>query len=137
MKYSEPLIEKKRYRDNNELLYSLRSVEKHVPFVRNIFIVTDGQIPSWLNLTHPKIKIITHEQIFRNPANLPSYNSNGIEVNIHRIPGLSRHFLYFNDDFIVGRNVSIEDFWSVENKTHKVFVDKWLFNGTERCYQHP
>jgi hypothetical protein len=39
-----------------ELRYSLRSVEKHAPWVRNIFIVTNGQIPYWLNLALPRIR---------------------------------------------------------------------------------
>ena len=53
-----------RFNDNNELKYSLRSVEKNMPFIRNIFIVTNGQIPSWLNLNNSKIKIVTHKEIF-------------------------------------------------------------------------
>ena len=41
-------IEKKintvgRYQDNQELKYSLRSIEKHLPWIRKIFIVTDDQ----------------------------------------------------------------------------------------------
>ena len=39
-------------------------------------------------------------------------SSNAIEFNIHRIPGLSEHFVYFNDDFMLGSPVSIEDFYS-------------------------
>uniref|UniRef100_A0A8C8XZ68 N-acetylglucosamine-1-phosphotransferase subunits alpha/beta n=1 Tax=Panthera leo TaxID=9689 RepID=A0A8C8XZ68_PANLE len=50
-----------RFEDNEELRYSLRSIERHAPWVRNIFIVTNGQIPSWLNLDNPRVTIVTHQ----------------------------------------------------------------------------
>jgi len=59
--------------DHNELLYSLRSIERYAPWVRKIFIVTNGQIPNWLNVNHPRIQIITHEMIFPNKSHLPSF----------------------------------------------------------------
>src|SRR5690554_7983630 len=40
---------KARNADNNELLFSLRSAEKYAPWIRKIFIVTDGQTPKWLD----------------------------------------------------------------------------------------
>lgn len=49
-----------RFEDNEELRYSLRSVEKHAPWVRHIFIVTNGQIPSWLNLDNPRVTVVSH-----------------------------------------------------------------------------
>jgi hypothetical protein len=33
-----------RYRDNDELRYSLRSLEKYAPWIRRVFIVTNGQV---------------------------------------------------------------------------------------------
>ena len=49
-----------RHTDNEELRYSLRSIEKNAGWIRNVYIVTD-QIPNWLNLTNPRVKIITLE----------------------------------------------------------------------------
>jgi len=43
---------KGRFTDMNQMLYSLRSIEMYAPWIRNIFIVTNGQIPNWLNLSH-------------------------------------------------------------------------------------
>ena len=37
-----------RWRNNDELRYSLRSVEKYAPWVNHIYIITDNQRPSWL-----------------------------------------------------------------------------------------
>lgn len=50
-----------RFEDNEELRYSLRSVERHAPWVRHIFIVTNGQIPSWLNLDNPRVTVVSHQ----------------------------------------------------------------------------
>ena len=50
-----------RFEDNEELRYSLRSVEKFAPWVRHVFIVTNGQIPSWLNLASPRVTLVTHQ----------------------------------------------------------------------------
>lgn len=50
-----------RFEDNEELRYSLRSVEKHAPWVRHVFVVTNGQIPSWLNLDNPRVSVVTHQ----------------------------------------------------------------------------
>jgi len=94
-----------RFQDNQELKYSLRSVEKHLPWIRKIFIVTDGQIPSFLNVSHPKIEVIDHSQIIPQ-ENLPLFNSISIEYNIYKIPGLSEHFLLANDDTFVNADLS-------------------------------
>lgn len=52
-----------RFEDNEELRYSLRSVERHAPWVRHIFIVTNGQIPSWLNLDNPRVTVVSHQVV--------------------------------------------------------------------------
>ena len=100
--YNDAAIEA-RWRDNGELLYSLRSVEQFVPWVNHIYIITGfNQVPKWLNTKHPKITIVPHEQIFPSGA-LPTFNSNSIEMCIPNIPGLSEHFLLMNDDLFFNR----------------------------------
>ncbi|GFW40121.1 hypothetical protein TNCV_5118041 [Trichonephila clavipes] len=54
-------ISASRFTDNEELRYSLRSLEKHAPWVQHIYIITNGQIPYWLNLDNPLVTIVTHE----------------------------------------------------------------------------
>ncbi|CAH0491970.1 unnamed protein product [Peronospora farinosa] len=99
-----------RFRDNEELRYSLRSLEKYAPWVRHIYVVTDGQIPSWLDIESSKISIIKHEVIFTNKSHLPVFSSPAIEWNLDNIPGLSEMFLYLNDDVFLGSPVRPEDF---------------------------
>lgn len=114
-------LKKNRLVDKNELKFSLRSVEAYVPWVRYIFIVTNGQIPGWLNVSHPKIRLVKHEQIFVNKSHLPTFNSAAIESHLHRIEGLSRKFLYFNDDLMLTAPVSLSDFYETSTRTHKFY----------------
>ena len=87
-----------RYRSHDELRYSLRSIASFLKDARRIFIVTDGQAPAWLDREHPRLRVVDHYEIFPDRSWLPVFNSHAIEANLHRIDGLSEHFLYFNDD---------------------------------------
>jgi hypothetical protein len=42
-----------------------RSLWKHAPWIRHVYIVTNGQIPYWLNTQHPKLTVVPHSEIFR------------------------------------------------------------------------
>lgn len=99
-----------RYRDWGLLKYWFRGVEKFAPWVRYIHFVTNGQMPDWLDTTNPKLKIVKHEDYIPKEF-LPLYNSNAIELMMHRIPDLAEHFVYFNDDFFLIRPVAKEYFF--------------------------
>lgn len=99
-----------RYRDNDELKYSLRSVEKYVPWINHIYIITDNQIPKWLNTNNPKITIVDHSEIMPKEA-LPTFNSMAIEYCMHKIPNLSEYFLYANDDMYFADFVAPDFFY--------------------------
>lgn len=94
-----------RYINNDELKYSLRSAEMHAPWIRQIYIITDNQVPSWLDTRHPKVKVVDHKDIFP-PEILPSFNSSVIEYYLYKIPGLSEHFLFSNDDMFFNAPVT-------------------------------
>uniref|UniRef100_A0A667ZDM3 N-acetylglucosamine-1-phosphotransferase subunits alpha/beta n=1 Tax=Myripristis murdjan TaxID=586833 RepID=A0A667ZDM3_9TELE len=121
-----------RFEDNEELRYSLRSVERHAPWVRHIFIVTNGQIPSWLNLDNSRVTVVTHQDIFLNHSHLPTFSSPAIETHIHRIPGLSQKFIYLNDDVMFGKDVWPDDFFS-HSKGQKVYLTWPVPNCAEGC----
>lgn len=99
-----------RYTSHDELKYSLRSLAMYADFVRHIYLVTDGQKPHWLNDRAEGITVVDHRDIFP-PDVLPVFNSHAIETRLHHIPGLSEHYLYFNDDVFVGRRVTAEHFF--------------------------
>ncbi len=106
-----------RTRDIYETIkYSLRSVEKYAPWINHIYIFTcRPQKPGWLNIDHPKISVIHHDEVF-DPDDIPTFNYNVIESYIHKIPGLSDDFIYLNDDFLLGDEVAPADFYSNDGK---------------------
>lgn len=93
-----------RYRDWELLRYWFRGVEKFAPWVNKIYFITCGHLPEWLNISHPKLKIIKHSDYIPQEY-LPTFNSNVIEYYLHNIPGLSEQFVYFNDDMFLTDNV--------------------------------
>lgn len=110
---SSPINCKGRYANNDELKYSLRSVEMYAPWIRKIFIVTDNQVPEWLDISNTKVKIIDHKDIM--PAeSLPCFNSALIEHFLYKIPGLAEHFLLANDDMYLNKAVTVDDFFTKE-----------------------
>ena len=99
-----------RYRDWDVFQYWFRAVEKNAPWVNKVYLVTWGHLPPWLNTDCPKLKIIKHEDII--PAEyLPTFNSHVIEWNLWRIPELSEHFVYFNDDMFITRQLKKGSFF--------------------------
>lgn len=99
-----------RYRDWEIMQFWFRGIEKYAPWVRKVHFVTWGHVPPWLNLKHPKLHIVNHKD-FIPEEYLPTFNTNAIELNLHRIPGLSEHFIYFNDDFFLVNDVRPDDFF--------------------------
>jgi len=99
-----------RYREWGTLKYLFRGFEKFTPWVNKIYFVTYGHLPNWLNINHPKLKIIKHQD-FLLTENLPVFSSHPIEINLHRIEGLSEYFVYFNDDTFITAPIKSERFF--------------------------
>lgn len=98
-----------RWRNNDELRYSLRSMEMYAPWVNHIYIITDNQRPEWL-ANHPKVSIVDHREILP-PEALPTFNSEAIESCLYKIEGLSEHFIIANDDTLFAQEVEPTDFF--------------------------
>lgn len=86
------------FRDYELMRYWFRGVEKALPWIRKVHFVTWGHLPQWLNIDHPKLNIVRHED-FMPTQYLPVFSSSPITINIHRIKGLSENFIFTNDDF--------------------------------------
>lgn len=99
-----------RYRDWDNLKYWFRGVEKFAPFVNKIYFITYGHLPEWLNINNPKLVIVNHKDYIPEKY-LPTFNSHTIELNLHRIKGLSENFVYFNDDMFLNDYVEEKDFF--------------------------
>eukprot|EP01104_Vermistella_antarctica_P004581 TRINITY_DN1500_c0_g1_i3.p1 TRINITY_DN1500_c0_g1~~TRINITY_DN1500_c0_g1_i3.p1 ORF type:complete len:494 (-),score=109.27 TRINITY_DN1500_c0_g1_i3:1427-2908(-) len=143
-----------RFRDNEELRYSLRSLDMYAPWVNKVHIVVSSpsQVPVWLNMSHPKVNIVLHQDIFpppfqqhiNNPSDndggtvpptstttaptpevghvtthpsLPNFNSRSIETALYRIPNITNHFLYFNDDFFIMRRIHLSDLATIPSSS--------------------
>lgn len=86
-----------RFQSWDNLQYWFRAIEKFMPWINKVFFVTCGHLPDFLNTNCPKLRIVKHEE-FIPKKYLPTFNSNTIEMNYHRIPDLAENFLIFNDD---------------------------------------
>ena len=99
-----------RYRDWSLLRYWFRGVERFAPWVRKVHFVTWGHYPEWLNLDHPKLNLVRHEDYIPTDY-LPTFSANTIELNLHRIDDLAEHFVYFNDDMFLTAPCAPTDFF--------------------------
>ena len=103
-------INGKHFRDWGTLRYLLRGIEKHLPFIRNVYLVVseESQVPEWADRS--RLKVVLHRDIIPSGF-LPVFNSAAIEMFLHRIPGLDEEFLYFNDDIFPLRDCRPEFFF--------------------------
>jgi len=100
-----------RARDWGLLRYWFRAVAAYAPWVNHVYLVTENPVPDWMNEDSDRLTVVTHADFI--PAEyLPTFNSRAIELNLHRIPGLSEHFVYFNDDMYLNAPISPDHFFA-------------------------
>lgn len=114
-----------RYRDNNELIYCLRSIYKYVPWINKIHIILGGnsEIPTWLNPNHAKINIVKEPSLY-NPV---QPNSETKKMFYHLIPGLADYFFTSDDDMFLVNPVQLP--WYFHN-------NKIVMNSIGFCIKH-
>ena len=99
--------EKARFRSTDFFMYWFRAVERYAPWVHKVYLVTNGKFPDWINKDCPKLELVKHADFI--PAEyLPTFNCRTIELHLHKIKGLSEHFVYFNDDMLLNSPVKPE-----------------------------
>lgn len=94
-----------RFRDWGLFRYWFRSIEQYAPWVHKVYLVTNGTFPEWINDKHEKLVLVNHADYIPK-ENLPTFNSHTIELHLHKIKGLSEHFVYFNDDMYLNGPVT-------------------------------
>ena len=104
-----------RFRDLGQFRYALRSIEQNFPIYRRIFIVTNNQYPKWLNLSHPRIRLIDHS-VLKPSRNNQLFNSMAIQSMIHTIPTLSSPFYYMEDDMVFSQKVELHQLFDNEGR---------------------
>jgi len=114
-----------RYTSRDELKYSLRGLEMYAPWIHKVYIITDDQKPKWLK-ENDRLQIISHNDIFKKKSGLPVFNSHAIESQMHNIPNLAEHYVYFNDDFSLTSHAAPSLFFN-EAGLAKLFPSRALF----------
>lgn len=118
-----------RFRSRDELKYSLRSVEQYMPWVRKIFIFSNCAKPRWLGETD-NVVWVDHSEVIPE-KHLPTFNSHAIESYLHKIPDLSEHFIYFNDDFFVNQPLPVRLFYTANGVAQSNLEDYGVVNGMQ------
>jgi hypothetical protein len=90
-----------RYRDNDELRFSLRTVERFAPFFRRIYVLHAGKAPAWLRCDVPGLHLVPQAELIPAPI-WPSFNGEIAESYIPHLPGLAEHYVFANDDNFFG-----------------------------------
>lgn len=130
-----------RYRDWDCFKYWFRCVERNCDWCNKIFLLvaSTSQIPEWLDVNHPKLRIVYHEE-FIPKVLLPTFNASTIELFIPNIADLSDNYIYCNDDFYFINYLPSEAFF-MDNRpvyndagTHLVLYRDELLNGSDGTF---
>ena len=103
----------KRYREWGTLEWQVRSIKRYLPFIDKIFLVValPSQVPAGVK---DEVIVVLHKDII--PAEyLPTFNSNTIEMFLHRIEAMSDRYLYINDDCIPVAPGSEDEYFDGDN----------------------
>lgn len=100
-----------RFRDWDNFKYVFRGIDKFMPWVHKIYLITCGQVPDWMNKEADDRLVIVNHSDYIPKEYLPTFSSHPIELNLHRIKELSEHFIYLNDDCFVINETLPEDFF--------------------------
>lgn len=126
-----------RFRDMGVFNFWFRCIEKNMPWVRYIFLVlaSPSQIPNWLNINHPKLKIVYHDQ-FIPKEELPTFNSSVINCYIPFIEELSDNYILFNDDFFVVKPIAETEYFKNNYPLGKFNLSDGKLHGKEPWYHN-
>jgi hypothetical protein len=112
----------RRFSDNGEIRFCLRSIRNYAPWARTIWLVTDNQVPAAIDRRRAErenIHIVDHREIFNGYERLlPTFNSMTIEGMLWRIEGLADRFVYFNDDMMLVGPIEPTEFFSSDGKVN-------------------
>ena len=107
--------------ENEELRYSLRSILKNIPWIRKIFILMPNEKVKYLKLYEE----INDKIIYIKDKDLLGFDSANIfsfTFNLYKLEnfGISKNFIYIEDDFFIGKSLKKYDFFYYDEKEKKV-----------------
>ena len=107
--------------DNEELRYSLRSIFQNIPWVRKIFILMPNEKVRFLKpIEEIKNKIIYIKD--KDLLGFESANIHSFTFQLYKLEkfGVSKNFIYMEDDFFIGKPLKKTDFFYYDNNKKKV-----------------
>jgi len=107
---NEPIDAVYMWSGGDELRFALRSLARHAPWVRKVYVVTSGAGPAWIRPGNPRVSVVRHEDLFRGREASPAADPNAVAWQLYRIPGISRQFLSLDHNFLLGRRLAAQDF---------------------------
>ena len=113
--------------ENGEIRYCIRSILKNIPWINKIYILMPNEKVKYLKEQNDiKEKIIYLKD--KDVLGFDSASSITFEFNLWRLKnfGISNNFLYFNDDYFVGRPLKKKDFfYQVNGKVVPYILGKY------------
>lgn len=103
-----------RYRDNGELKKSIVGALKYLPDLRRIHVAHAGQPPEWAS-EFPGVNFVNQSALVPEDV-FPTFQSDAVEVFLHRIPELSEHYIYANDDFFFAKQEPFSSFYDSQGR---------------------
>ena len=117
--------------DNKELKYSLRSILENIPWIRKIFILMPNEKVKYLK----SYEEINEKIIYINDRDFLGFDSANIfsfTFNLYKLKnfGVSRNFIYIEDDFFIGKHLKKSDFfyYDIHEKKISPFLLTMFFN---------
>ena len=123
--------------DNEELKYAIRSILKYIPWIRKIFILMpNDKVKFFKSVEEIKYKIIYIKD--KDFLGYDSANIYAFTFNLYKLEnfGVSKNFIYMEDDFFIGKYLKKADFFYYDKKKNKIYpyiISKYFkeMNATE------
>ena len=114
----------RRIRDWDNIKYFLRSVDKNCKWVNKVVLCVfdEYQIPEWLNINHPKLKILYHRDYIPESC-MPTFNGLCSESFLFKHPCIENNFVFCNDDYFFVNPTKDTDYF-IDNKCVKSYVKR-------------
>ena len=108
--------------DNEELRYSLRSILNFIPWIRKIYILMPNDKVRFLK----SIEDIINKIIYIKDKDFLGFDSANIfafTFNLYKLEkfGVSKNFIYMEDDFFIGKPLRKNDFFYYDKKDNKIY----------------
>ena len=107
--------------DNEELRFCIRSILENIPWIRKIYILMPNRKVKYFK----EIEEIKEKIIYINDKEFLGYDSANIfafTFNLYKMEkfGISKNFIYMEDDFFIGKSLKKSDFFYFDKNTQKI-----------------